>query len=168
MSPKRQLFEKRKSQDWMIDVEDTVTNQFRLTKESELPTKNHSGVKFNSLTAPRAAAQRFDRLSSYEVICLKCQAATAKETFRSSGPLKRIKAAVVNLKALAIISFVLNIILLWPTFVSTQNGHRDLKYSEWQSVKDYRDYCKNVRTMLIWYCMAIFAFQELIKITGTQ
>ena len=63
---------------------------------------------------------------------------------------------MVNLKALAIISFVLNIILLWPTFISTQDGHRDLKYSEWQSVKDYRDYCKNVRVMLIiWYRMVI-------------
>jgi len=139
----------------MIDIEDSVTNQFRPTKESELPTKSYS-VKLNSLMAPRAAAQRFDRLSSYEVICLKCQAATAKETFRYSGPLKRIRAAVVNLKALAIISFILNIILLWPTFVSTQDGHRDLKYSEWQSVKDYRDYCKNVRVMLIiWYRMVI-------------
>ena len=155
MSPQRQLFEKRDSQGWMIDVEDNVTNQFRLTKESELPTKSYS-VKLNSLMAPRAVAQRFDRLSSYEVICLKCQAATAKETFRYSGPLKRIRAAVVNLKALAIISFVLNIILLWPTFVSTQDGHRDLKYSEWQSGKDYRDYCKNVRVMLIiWYRMVI-------------
>lgn len=132
MSPQRQLFEKRDSQGWMIDVEDNVTNQFRLTKESELPTKSYS-VKLNPLMAPRAAAQRFDRLSSYEVTCLKCQAATAKETFRYSGPLKRIRAAVVNLKALAIISFVLNIILLWPTFISTQDGHRDLKYSEWQS-----------------------------------
>ena len=141
----------------MIDVEDSVTNQFRLTKESELPTKSYS-VKLNSLMVPRAAAQRFDRLSSYEVICLKCQAATAKETFRYSGPLKRIRAAVVNLKALAIISFILNIILLWPTFVSTQDGHRDLKYSEWQSVKDYRDYCKNVRAMLIiWYRMVILS-----------
>jgi len=91
----------------MIDVEDSVANQFRLTKESELPTKSHS-VKLNPLMAPRAAAQRFNRLSSYEVMCLKCQAATAKETFRYSGPLKRIRAAVVNLKALAIISFVLN------------------------------------------------------------
>ena len=157
MSPQRQLFEKRDSQGWMIDVEDNVTNQFRLTKESELPKKSYS-VKLNSLMAPRAAAQRFDRFSSYEVICLKCQAATAKETFRYSGPLKRIRAAVVNLKALAIISFVLNIILLWPTFVSTQDGHRDLKYSEWQSVKDYRDYCKNVRVMLIiWYRMVILS-----------
>lgn len=155
MSPQRQLFEKRDSQGRMINVEDSVTNQFRLTKESELPTRGYS-VKLNSLMAPRAAAQRFDRLSSYEVICLKCQAATAKETFRYSGPLKRIRAAVVNLKTLAIISFILNIILLWPTFVSTQDGHRDLKYSEWQSVKDYRDYCKNVRVMLIiWYRMVI-------------
>jgi len=154
MSPQRQLFEKRDSQDWMTDVEGSVANLFRLTKESELPTGGRS-VKLNSLMAPRAAAQRFDRLGSYGVMCLKCQAATAKEPFRYLGPLKRIRAAVVNLKALAIISFVLNIILLWPTFVSTQDGHRDLKYSEWQSVKDYRDYCKNVRTMLIWHRMAI-------------
>ena len=67
MSPRRQLFEKRDSQGWMVDVEDNVTNQFRLTKESELPTKSYS-VKLNSLMAPRAAAQRFDRLSSYEVM----------------------------------------------------------------------------------------------------
>ena len=88
MLPQRQLCEKSNSQDWMIDVEDAVTDQFRLTKESELPTKSHSGVKLNSLMTPRAAAQRFDRLSSYEVIYLKCQAATAEETFRYLGPLK--------------------------------------------------------------------------------
>ena len=67
MSPQRQLFEKRDSQGRMINVEDSVTNQFRLTKESELPTRGYS-VKLNSLMAPRAAAQRFDRLSSYEVM----------------------------------------------------------------------------------------------------
>jgi hypothetical protein len=33
MSPQRQLFEKRESQDRMIDVEGSFTNQFRLTKD---------------------------------------------------------------------------------------------------------------------------------------
>ncbi|OCL05059.1 hypothetical protein AOQ84DRAFT_414473 [Glonium stellatum] len=143
MPPQGQQFKNRELQDWVIDVEDAIPNRTCIARQSEPPTNSHYRAKLSSLILPKAVATRSNHLSSYKAACFECRTATKKGPFHYPTSLGQIRAVVVNLKVLAVISFLLNIVLLWPTFISTQDGHQSLKYSEWQSVKDYRDYCKN-------------------------
>jgi hypothetical protein len=62
---------------------------------------------------------------------------------------------ITNLKVLTVLALVINVLLLWPTFASTIEARNDLELSQWQSLKDYREYCINACDYPLWLPLSI-------------